>query len=233
MNPKPIEFHYTFKGRDKNCLSYQLQLHPESLDLLIPESSSEPPDWAKLEVSQCKNCPLNPKESPYCPIAKNLAQLVLHFKDSVSHETVEILVETKERTYLKEAPLQVGLFSIFGIIMATSGCPVMNFLKPMAKFHLPFSSIEETVIRSVSFYLLKQYFVYQKGETADLLLEGLDKKYSETQDVNQGMIGRIQQVMKSGDANQNSITTLDCFSKLLSMMISRNLQKYASLFETT
>ena len=33
----------------------------------------------------------------------------------------------------------------------------MESLKPMVRFHLPFATVEETVFRSVSTYLLSQY----------------------------------------------------------------------------
>ena len=37
--------------------------------------------------------------------------------------------------------------------MALSGCPVLEQLKPMARFHLPFASVEETIYRAASMYL--------------------------------------------------------------------------------
>ena len=60
--------------------------------------------------------------------------------------------------------------------MATSGCPHMDFFKPMARFHLPLANAEETVYRATSMYLLAQYFLQREGKEADMELEGL-KKY--------------------------------------------------------
>ena len=56
------------------------------------------------------------------------------------------------------------VFSLIGIYMVTSGCPIMDKLRPMARFHLPFASTEETIYRAISTYLLGQYFLEQKGK---------------------------------------------------------------------
>ena len=53
---------------------------------------------------------------------------------------VRITVYTAERNVWKDGLVQKGLSSIFGVVMAKSNCPVMNFLKPMARFHLLFST---------------------------------------------------------------------------------------------
>jgi len=89
-------------------------------------------------------------------VAKNLFNTVEYFKNAPSFEKAEVYVETPERTYYKNTSLQDGLFSIFGVIMATSGCPPLDFLRPMARFHLPFSTLEETMIRSSSMKKLKK-----------------------------------------------------------------------------
>ena len=70
--------------------------------------------------------------------------MVNFFKDTTSFKKTAVYVETKDRAYVKKCSVQEGLFPIFGLIMATSGCPHMEFLKPLARFHLPFSNVEET-----------------------------------------------------------------------------------------
>lgn len=54
--------------------------------------------------------------------------------------------------------MQIGLYSLLGLVMATSGCPHLDFLRPLALHPLPFSSIHETVFRVSSSYLTEQYF---------------------------------------------------------------------------
>ena len=63
--------------------------------------------------------------------------------------------------------------------MATGGCPALAKLRPMARFHLPFATREETLFRSASAYLLGQYFLKERGEPHELGLEGLGALYEE------------------------------------------------------
>jgi len=106
----------------------------------------------------------------------------------------------------------------------------MNFLKPMARFHLPFSTSEETVFRSTSIHLLRQYFAYKKGEELDLDLQKLNDHYKKVQNVNQGILQRMSTVYKKGDANQNALVILDAFAKVLTMDIEDQLQSMEYLF---
>ena len=73
-----------------------------------------------------------------------------------SHTEVTTTVVTPERTYVQQGHAQEALRSLFGLIMATSGCPLMLPFKYMARYHLPFSTIEETISRITSTYLLRQ-----------------------------------------------------------------------------
>jgi 5-methyltetrahydropteroyltriglutamate--homocysteine methyltransferase len=138
-------------------------------------------------------------------------------------------VTTEERTYVKQLPLQRGIFGIFGLVMATSSCPYMDFLKPMARFHLPFSTAEETIVRSVSMYLLRQYFVAKRGEQPDLGLEHLETHYENIQKVNDGILDRIKGVVEN-DADLNALIILQGFADLLTMAISKDLSKIEPLF---
>jgi hypothetical protein len=96
-----------------------------------------------LEHEKCGHCPLNESEYPECPVARSLAPVVDAFEGEKSFEKVSVEVETPERSYRREAPLQDGLFSLVGLLMATSDCPHMAFLRPSARFHLPFSTSRE------------------------------------------------------------------------------------------
>ena len=44
-------------------------------------------------------------------------------------------------------------------------------------FHLPFSSDEETIVRTTSMYLLKQFFEHKRGKIPDFNLEKLWEQY--------------------------------------------------------
>lgn len=223
-----IKIVYDFAFPDGGAKSYTVELDRASLSFL-PSSPEQPPAWARLENHQCGHCPLKPAEHPYCPVATNLSALVEFFKDKASVSEATVTVTTEERTYVKQLPLQRGIFGVFGLVMATSSCPYMDFLKPMARFHLPFSTAEETIVRSVSMYLLHQYFVAKRGEQPDLGLEQLETHYENIQKVNDGILERIKGVVKN-DADLNALIILQGFADLLTMAISKDLSKIEPLF---
>jgi hypothetical protein len=228
-----IEVTYDFQWTNGAKEQFKLSIYSENHQ--IAGSFIEIPKWTELEYEQCEHCTLKNSDSIYCPVAIHLDRVVKSFSAYKSHHEVNITVTTKDRAYVKFTSLQVGLQSIFGLIMATSGCPYLKFLKPMAHFHLPFANLEETVSRSISFYLLKQYFVARKGETPDWELKGLDEAYSQITQVNQGLAARIGRMKSefekgSGDASPNAIVILDSFAQLLSMEISSELSSISPIF---
>jgi hypothetical protein len=228
-----IEITYEFEFEGRRRFVYPLALDKETTSL-ISEWKRSPPWWTRLEYDQCKGCPLEQEEVSHCPIAANIAELIEDFKEIESTEHARITVHTVERTYTKEAPAQKGLSSIFGIIMATSNCPVMDFLKPMARYHLPFSTSEETIIRSISMYLLGQYFIAKRKGQPDLGLKNLERAYAMVQNVNRGICGRITSVIQTsgaqGDAANNAVVILDAFSHLLQAEIEGHLDSISDLF---
>lgn len=224
---KKIKIVYDFIFPDKTERSYAVELDGSTMSFLPPFHN--PPAWTELENKKCVHCPLNKEDSPQCPVAYNLSGLVEFFKDKTSYAEAIVRVNTEERIYAKKLPLQQGIFSIFGLIMATSACPYMEFLRPMARFHLPFSTSEETIVRSVSMYLLRQYFVAKKGGIPDLNLENLETHYENIQKVNKGIIGRIRGIVEN-DADVNALVILHSFADLLTMAISKDLSKIEPLF---
>jgi hypothetical protein len=223
-----IQIVYSFTFPDGGTKSYTIALDHATLSHL-PSSQEPPPAWARLENHQCSHCPLSPAEHPYCPVATNLSAIVEFFKDKASVAEATVTVTTDERIYVKQLPLQRGIFGVFGLVMATSACPYMDFLKPMARFHLPFSTAEETIVRSVSMYLLHQYFVAKRGGAPDLGLEQLETHYENIQKVNDGILERIKGVVEN-DADLNALIILQGFADLLTMAIARDLSKIEPLF---
>ena len=85
------------------------------------------------------------------------------FRDKHSIDRVQVTVESATRTSHAEVDLQVGLNSLLGLMMATSGCPVLSRLGAMASLHVPFCTLSETLHRTVGSYLTQQYFIHKKG----------------------------------------------------------------------
>ena len=204
----------------------------ESLDAGAGAPRTELPRWTELGFHQCSNCPLAAAQTPRCPMAVRLVPLVALFEKVRSYDDVTAQVESDERTVTKRTSVQKVLRSLMGLLSASSDCPHIEFLKPMAHYHLPFSSREETVYRVVSTYLLAQYFLRQQGKPADAGLEGLKAHYRELQQVNQGMAARLGAIrVEEGDSSVNALVLLDLFAQSLPDSIDADLEELLPAFQ--
>lgn len=225
----PFQLHYQFQFFNGHVKDYHIALDPKTLSLIPTVSAAETPEWVKLGFKQCSHCPLAVDSHANCPIAVNIMELVEAFKNVFSYHDCMVVCETAERNYSKQTSVMEGLSAIFGIIMATSDCPVMEFLKPMARFHLPFATIEETTVRTASMYLLAQYFKNRNRPEIRFDFKVLEKHYSRVQLVNEGLLARIHSV-SSEDADKNAIVTLHSLSQFLSMEIDYSLSGLEYIF---
>ena len=225
-----ITYRFTFPGTSDNKISYRMGLDENDYTYHCYEKESlEINQWAALDFHQCKNCTLDINIYPLCPIAKNLNNVVNFFKDTASTKKAVVIITTKDRTYAKKCSVQDGLFPIFGLIMASSGCPHMAFLKPLARFHLPFSSVEETLFRVSSMYLLKEYLKKKKYQHNDnISIDGLLTLYREVEIVNQGILQRINSLAEI-DANKNALIILNSFAQIIGIRLSTNLEALNNL----
>ena len=228
MDHEPYKIVYKFSLNNGQKKLFNILLNPETISII--QHQSEPlPDWAKLEYHQCECCPLETLGNPYCPIAVNIANIVEEFKDSVSYDDCLVSCSTPERTYLKKTSIMEGISSILGIIMATSNCPIMDFFKPMARFHLPFSTSDETAVRVTSMFLLQQYFKYGNDSVHNVNLNKLEQYYNKVNTVNEGIFKRISS-LGSKDADKNAIVMLHSLSQIFSQEINYSLESVAHLF---
>lgn len=224
----PIKIVYSFKFENGANKIFNILLDRQTLGF-ISENRSDSPLWTKLNHNKCANCLLNEGSNKYCPVALNLADIAEEFKDFFAYENVGVTVTTEDRTYLKETTIQQGLSSLIGIIMTTSGCPVMEHLKPMVRFHLPFATLTETIFRMVSMYFMAQYFLNQDGRTADWKLDGLEKIYAEVGQVNRDFAQRLADAAKK-DANVNALVSLDCFATMVPLAAEETLNEIKLYF---
>ena len=229
MKRRPIQINYHFNFSDGSVTDYEIVLDPETLSLIHAGDTMDLPDWTRLDFEQCVCCPLKPVAYPQCPIAVNIMELVGTFKSVFSYHDCMVVCETAERTFSKKTSVMEGLSAIFGVIMATSDCPIMEFLKPMARFHLPFATIEETTVRTASMYLLGQYYRHKDEPGMRFDFKILENHYAQVQQVNEGLLKRINSV-GSEDADKNAIITLHSLSQFLSMEIDYSLAGLESIF---
>ena len=173
--------------------------------------TNEGPQWAILDYHKCRKCPL--ENQTHCPVASDIAPLIELFSQVKSIEKTKITVEMPERTIIKNAGVQEGIRAIFGLIMATSGCPVMNRLKPLAYNHLPFATLDETIEKTVKDYLFKQYLLELEGEETDWELNKLTLLFNKIFDINNDFLVRFREYSKR-DSTVNAMISLIIISEL-------------------
>lgn len=227
---KIIEIKYRFNFDDSVEKVFVVKIQCEDLRI-ITEKKEEYSDWAKLDNFKCRNCPLDLTKHKYCPVAVNLIDIIDFFSTMHSYEDVKISVETVQRTYSKQSTVQEGVSSIIGLIMPTSGCPIMGKLKPLVKFHLPFSSLEETEFRIFSMYLIAQYLKNIKGLNPDWELKDLKNIYSDIMVVNKNIAQKIAE-LEEKDASINALVILNNFADSVSFSIDeKDLWNIEPLFK--
>ncbi len=223
---------YIFELNSDKREEVTLKLSKDSYSLCEIENSN-PPDWTKLDYRKCRVCSLDSNKHPFCPTAKNIFPLILKFGKFISYSKVNLKIETLERTFSKNVTMQDGLSSLFGIIMTTSGCPVLDKLRPMVFTHLPFATAEETTYRVLSMYLLGQYYRNKKGLEPDWNFEGLLKIYEDISHVNSNFVERLRGSGSIADAHLNAIVKLNCFNFYVMSTVEEDMVKELSQLYTS
>lgn len=229
-NKEQLNIRYRFKFGDGREKVFHAALDAKTLEL-IREKKESYPEWTSLNCSKCENCPLDEKISPRCPVAVNMTDIIEFFRNSASHDKVDVFIETDSRSYANATTIEEGVSSLIGIYMVTSGCPIMEKLKPMVKNHLPFATLEETRYRAVSMYLLAQYVVYKKGGKPDWDLKELLNIYNQVRIANRSFARRLSNAVEN-DANANALVKLDSFALNVSFVIDQDMMsEMEQLFE--
>jgi hypothetical protein len=216
---------YIFKFKDDTQLDFEVNLDSELN--YSSQDNSPVKEWVKLDYNKCSNCPLSSSEHESCPVAKNLDFVVEKTKNKISYEKATVSVTTPERTYIKQTDTQDGLLSLFGLIMASSGCPHLGWFQPLVRFHLPFSTVEETMFRVLSMHLVTEYLGPKEEQNYDITK--IKKHYAEVEQVNLDFINRIRSQCK-GDADLNAVAALDLFAKLFEFEFASDFDSLRSTF---
>ncbi|MCK5716241.1 MAG: hypothetical protein KAH77_02045 [Thiomargarita sp.] len=219
-----IEYQFTLgNGKELNYKVYLDRFRKKKLN------KSHYPEWAQLQFKQCGNCPLELSEYSHCPVALDIKDILTGFQEILSFNTGDVRVITPERDYFKNCDAKTGLRALMGLVMATSNCPILSKMRGMARYHLPFASIDEIVFRMTSSYLLTQYYVYKEGNTADWDLTGLKQYYQDLRTLNNSFRDRIN-IGCEADANLSVLSTLFSISSLLAVSLEHNLKEQKNLF---
>jgi hypothetical protein len=184
MSKLLLKYRFTFP--DSSERAFTLEMDRDTAEL-APSTRTDLPAWTELAFNQCAGCPLTATAGMKCPAAVHLSTFISGFEDLVSYDTVRVTVESEERSVTATLSAQQALASLLGLVMASSGCPKTAVFRPMARFHLPFSSESETAYRVAAMYLVAQHFAERDGAAADLKLEHLERVYRGVHAVNRGM----------------------------------------------
>lgn len=230
MPENVLEFIYRLSAEDVESKEFSIAVDKQSMTL-IGDMPTTYPHWTELSYQQCRNCPLNTEQIAHCPVAVNLIPLLDLCGNLASHKQLSVQVFTDRRTISAETTAQHVASSILGLIMATSPCPHTEYLKPMARFHLPLADQDETVYRVTTMFLLAQYFRYKHKLPYSLELDELLSIYQNLQVINFHLAKRLKAAI-SEDAAVNGVILLDLLSKSVSWSIEDGLEEIQHLFES-
>jgi hypothetical protein len=222
---------YRFALSEDRVREFHVRLRRDTLALITEPRGVYPP-WTALAYQRCSNCRLSPGTHPRCPVAANLVDVVEYFKDVWSCEEADVEITVETRTYTKRTSVQNALSALAGIYMVTSGCPVLDKLRPMVYIHAPFGGLEETLFRAASIYCLAQFFRQQDGKQPDWALTGLADVYREIETVNRCFHQRIVDVAVK-EAGLNALLQLNCYAQYTSTLYFQDrLQQIKPFFQS-
>lgn len=218
---RSITYHFV---TDENEYSYTHHLEQQSL-----QSNDETlPEWTRLEYKQCEGCRWH--KSDRCPVAVGLIEPSKLLGKLVSYDAVHVTVIAPERTYSKACTAQEALSALFGLIMATSGCPNFDFLKGLAWYHLPFAAYEETLFRAISAYLLRHYLEQPTTPLNNVTAE-MQRLYDNVHLTNVGISQRLRYgVAPATDSPMNAIVILDSIGTMVPMSAEAGLKDLKRIF---
>ena len=190
-----------------------------------PAAAGDLPEWALLESDRCPHCPLPAAAGTYCPAAADLVPVVERFSELSSIDRVNVHVVLPEYEANKRTDTQTALRALMGLILATSACPILRRLLPLAHMHKPFANTTETVYRIVSMHLLGCYL-----REEPVGLDGLDALFSDIDRLNHAFFGRLKRAVQR-DAGINALLALHSQSMLASLSIKPEMENIRAWFQ--
>ncbi len=218
---KDIVYKYRFAFEDKTEKKFIVRLDYQTLDL-IENKHYKYPDWGLLENFKCPNCTLDSEKNTYCPVIIQIADVIEEFRNSESMEIVDVYIDSESGQFYKKTSLHDGIKALIGILMVSTGCPILSKLKPMVRIHLPFANLRERKYRVLTMYLLAQYFVEKWGGEPDWNFNDLVNIFNDVSTLNRYFCDKLNKMLVK-DATINAIISLDAFAFYTSMHITKNM----------
>jgi hypothetical protein len=229
VETETISIHYRLQLPDGRSESFGLRFDPHRFELLRSDTGALPA-WTALDYHQCPHCALDRERVPHCPLAASVADVVHRFDDILSHSEITLEVITPERRVSQHTTAQRAIGSLMGLLIATSGCPHTAVFRPMARFHLPLATADETLYRVASMFLLGQHFARAAGACATFDIDGVQEIYRRVHAVNVAVARRLR-AATSTDSSVNALITLDVFAIDIPFAMDESLERIAHLFE--
>lgn len=201
--------------------------HRFDVELGRPDAVGDLPAWTLLEEDKCPHCPLASTPGARCPAAADLVPAVEKFSALSSIDRIDVLVVTPEYEARKRTDTQTALSALMGLILATSACPILGRLRPLAHTHRPFATPTEMVYRIVSMHLTGCFL---RGEPVGL--DGLDGLLSDIDRLNHAFSGRLTRAVRR-DAGINALLALHSRSMLVSLSIEAEMENIRAWFQRT
>lgn len=223
---KSIRYQIFFKQSDY-VYDQTIELDDEEYEHPAPEG--EIPQWCELEFKKCPNCTLNGIWHKHCPLAVRLIPFV-KLPALKSYDEVTAEVELENKTITCDTTAQEAFSSLLGLVMATSGCPHTRFFKPMAWYHQPFCTPEETMYRACTTYLFS-YAMHKRTDAAVMKFDDLKMIYKNIHMINVHIASRIKNYSDT-DSAINAIVLLDLITKDLPIAVDEDLSELKQLFNT-
>ena len=180
--------------------------------------------WTALEENQCPHCPLPRTAGAVCPAAADLVPIVARFSALASFVRAEVRVITPEREVRKLTDIQTALSGLMGLILASSGCPILGRLRPLAQTHLPFAPHTELLYRVVAMHV---FGCFLRGEPASLA--SLRQFFSDIDVLNRAFIARLR-VAAQNDASWNALLRLHVGTERVSLQLDEGLEEIRRWF---
>mgnify|MGYP003970442373 FL=1 len=223
---REIQYHMTTPSGLEETVKVLFDDELKTVQYAVPEDL---PQWTDLGTHQCPNCPFQVDYVRTCPAAASLVDLVHRSEKMSSFEEVELEVITSDRVVKQTVSAQRAFSSLMGLILPLSGCPRLEVFKPMARFHLPLASDDETMYRTISMYAMRQLFRAEQGFEIEADLKGLLEMYAEVNKVNVALNARLSRATEN-NATSNAIVVLGSFAAALPALIDKSVGEIKALF---
>jgi hypothetical protein len=160
-----------------------------------------------------------------CPAAADLAPVVKRFSALASIDGAEVRVITDVREVRKRTDVQTALSGLMGLILATSGCPILRRLRPLAETHLPFLTETEMIYRMAAMQL---FGCFLRGEPASF--DGLHHFFDDLDTLDKAFAERLRTAAEK-DASLNALMVLHARAMIASLSIDQELDRIRGWFE--